>query len=284
MLPGGKQLGGAPANFAYHAKCLGARGGLVTRVGDDPPGWEIITRLEELLDAYLVSPDPDYPTGSVSVTLDATGIPNYVIHENVAWDFIDVNADKIKVWVEPAAVVCFGTLAQRSPRSREAIRQMVDATSRLALRVFDVNLRQNYYDADVIGQSLARANVLKLNVDELPVVARLLGLGGSEGDVIDALLAKYSLRLLVLTRGDKGSSLYAPAAQDHHPGVKADLVDTVGAGDAFTAAVAIGLLRNEPLSRINAAANRLAAHVCSQPGATPPIPAELRASLWEAPR
>lgn len=278
LLPAGKQLGGAPANFAYHAQQLGAQSSVVSAVGADALGDEIAARVAALgLDVSQIARDRDHPTGTVSVKLDAAGVPEYVIHTGVAWDFIPHTA-ALDALAGRTDVVCFGSLAQRSPTSRQTIRAFLAATRRdHCLRVFDINLRQNYFDADIVHRSLELANVLKLNDQELPVIAKLLTLGGEEGDVVAELIKRYPLRLVALTRGDKGSSLFSRDAASHHRGYPTKLVDTVGAGDSFTAAVAIGLLRGLPLDKINDAANRLAAYVCSQHGAMPPMPRELTA-------
>ena len=281
LLPAGKQLGGAPANFAYHAAALGARGAVVSRVGDDALGREVLARLDALgLDRSAVSVDPARPTGTVEVRLDAQGVPSYVIHEDVAWDFLPVSPQALSV-CESAAAVCYGTLASRAPVSAEAIGELLAATPAGCLRVFDVNLRQSYYGAAVVRRLLALSNVVKLNDAELPVVAELLGLGGP--DPARALLERHDLRAVAVTRGGAGSRLYTPAGVSDHPGVPTTLVDTVGAGDAFTAALVLGLLDGHDPDRISTFATRLAAYVCSQPGATPPIPNDLRAARTAPP-
>jgi fructokinase len=277
MLPGGKQLGGAPANFAYHANALGARGVVVSRVGGDDAGREILRRLESLgLDARYVATDPAHPTGRVDVRLDDRGVPDYVIARNAAWDFIRAGPDLVDLAAR-ADAVCFGTLAQRSPASRDAVRAFVDATRPSCLRVFDVNLRQSYFDRETVHGGLLASDVLKLNDAELPVLAGLLGIGGEGGDALREVLLKYDLRLIAFTRGPNGSVLYTRDRTSDHPGSPPGAIaDTVGAGDAFTAALVAGLLEGQDLDRINASANRLAGYVCSRPGATPPIPAEFR--------
>ena len=281
LLPSGKQLGGAPANFAYHARQLGAAGAVVSAVGNDPLGDEIEDRLQAADLACAFTRDRGHPTGTVSVKLDEKGVPSYVIHQPVAWDFIELRPGR-EQFQAVADVVCFGTLAQRSPRSRESIRRYLRETRPQCLRVFDVNLRQDYFDADVVRESLQLANVLKINDQELPVVTRLLGYGdATEADAMARLIDEFSLRLLALTRGAHGSTLATAGETDHHGGVATTLVDTVGAGDAFTAALAIGMLRDEPLARLNAAANRLAAYVCARPGATPAIPPAVAGVLWD---
>jgi fructokinase len=279
MLPGGKQLGGAPANFAYHAKALGADAAVVSRVGDDALGREILSRLDVLgLDRSHVSTDPHHATGRVDVQLDAAGVPEYVIHAPAAWDFIPLDcALPGRALLDLAAradAVCFGSLALRSPRSAETISAFVEAT-RPGLRVFDVNLRPPFVDGGVIGRLLPTSQVLKLNDAELPRVATLLGIDGDGPAAIGALFERYPLQVVALTRGPGGSVLYARGGRvSDHPGFPTTVADTVGAGDAFTAALVTGLLRGHALDAINAAANRLAAYVCSQRGATPPIPQE----------
>jgi fructokinase len=281
LLPGGKQLGGAPANFAYHAQQLGARATIISAVGHDTLGDEILARLAELnIDTSFVTVDGTHPTGTVSVKLDAAGVPSYVIHEDVAWDFLRCCDAAYRLRSD---IICFGSLAQRNRQSRAAIQDILDHTGRL--KIFDINLRQHYYNRPVIEESLDLADVLKINDEEVATVTCLFDLN-SFADVRRMLFDRYALDLIAVTRGAKGSVLYPRDGESaEHPGTPATkLVDTVGAGDAFTAALAVGLWRKEPLDRINAAANRLAAFVCTQPGATPPIPAELRASLWETTR
>ena len=278
MLPGGRQLGGAPANFAYHSAALGAAGVVVSRVGDDALGREILTRLDALgLGHRFVSVDPLHPTGTVNVRLEARGVPAYVIHTDVAWDFLPGPADDTALLelAGRADAVCFGTLGQRSAVSHEAIRAFLHDARPEALRVFDINLRQSYFSRGLVDDMLSISDVLKLNDEELPVVADLLGLRSAGPAVIPHLFRAYPLKVIALTRGGGGSVLYSAAGASEHPGFPAEVVDTVGAGDAFTAALVLGLLKGHPPDEINAAANRLAAYVCSQPGATPPIPVGL---------
>ena len=286
LLPAGKQLGGAPANFAYHAAAIGARGVVASCVGNDALGREVLQRLEKLgLETGCVSTDPQHPTGTVEVRLDDRGVADYVIHERAAWDYIPVTPPLLDL-APRADAACFGTLGQRSPGSRHAIRAFLAATRPdLCLRAFDINLRQRHYSAELLRELLPLSHVLKLNEEELVIVARLLGIAGSGVGVVEQLLRDYPhLGLVALTRGERGSALFTRDGEvSDHPGVPARLVDTVGAGDAFTAALVTGLLhRSSPsLDEINDFANRVAAYVCSQPGATPPMPAELR---WGAGR
>lgn len=273
LLPGGKQFGGAPANFAYQAKALGAEALVVSCVGNDELGDEIFAQLGRLgLPSDHLAVDPEHPTGTVSVTLDASGKPDYIIHEPVAWDFIP-SLPGMTALAGRADAVCFGSLAQRSPVSRATIHEFLAATRPECLRIFDINLRQQYYNLNTIAVGLERADVLKLNDEELPVVARLLSIAGTEGEILGTLVRRYALKLIALTKGPYGSVLFGPEGCSLHPGLSAKVVDTVGAGDAFTAVIAMGLLEGHDLDAINARANRVACYVCSQAGATPEMPA-----------
>ncbi|MCX6910211.1 MAG: carbohydrate kinase [Verrucomicrobia bacterium] len=276
LLPSGKQLGGAPANFAYHAHALGAEARVFSRVGGDPLGREILDRLRALgLPTGGVGMDATAPTGTVSVELAADGQPRFTIHENVAWDRLVADEASL-TFAAQADAVCFGSLAQRSEPSRRAIRALVTATPATALRVFDINLRQQFYSREVVEESLRLANVLKLNDTELPVLAAMFGLGDSVREQLVALAHRFALRAVALTRGAHGSVLLADGVWSEHTGLTVKVVDTVGAGDAFTAAMALGLLAGRPLDDINRHANEVAAYVCSQPGATPALPQSLR--------
>jgi fructokinase len=276
LLPAGKQLGGAPANFVYHAHALSARARLISRVGDDAAGHEILNSFQSRnLPTDTISIDPTAPTGTVSVDVDAQGHPHYVIHENVAWDRIAADPLALDA-IRNADAVCFGALAQRTQFVRDSVATLLTASRPNALRIFDINLRPPFVDSEVIAQSLAAANVLKLNEQELPVLAGQFQLGGSSPEQLAALAERFSLRLIALTRGDKGSLLFAGGNLVEHPGLPATVRDTVGAGDSFTAAVTLGFLRHWPLEEISDRANAIAAFVCSQSGATPPLPDALR--------
>ena len=275
LFPDGKQLGGAPANFAYHAHVLGAQGFVVSAVGDDDLGQEIVDRLQHLqLDTRFLQTVRNRPTGTVSVSVDPSGKPHYVIHENVAWDTL--------TWDEPLTelalatnAVCLGSLAQRSFISRSTIHAFVQHTQPHCLRIFDLNLRQAYFTREVIDSTLQLCNILKLNDEEWPALAKLFDVDPAVPDGIRALMKRYELQLVALTQGAQGSLLITPDAVDPQPGADVKVADTVGAGDAFTAALAVGLLRREPLPVVHARAARLAAYVCTQPGATPSIPREV---------
>ena len=276
MLPEGKQLGGAPANFAYHAQALGGKGYAVSCVGNDEPGGEILSVVEGIgLDKQYIAVDENHPTGTVTIELDNEGKPNYVIHENVAWDFIPSNLGLMELATK-IDCVCFGSLCQRSEVSRETVRSFLGATKEKCLRIFDINLRQKFYSKEIIESMLELSNVLKLNDEELPVVAEMLGIESNETKVLSRLAASYGLRLIALTKGAEGSRLYTTGEDSNCEGIApATIADTVGAGDSFTAAIAMGLLRGDGLEGINNFANRLASFVCTQNGATPRLPEDL---------
>lgn len=276
LLPGGRQLGGAPANFTCHATALGAETRLVSRVGHDELGRETLERLGTLgVSTECVEVDEQLPTGSVGVTVSAGGQPHYEIFENVAWDGIRGEPAARRA-VAAADAVCFGSLAQRSAISRGSILALVGAAPASALRLFDINLRQHYHSPAVIVQSLSLATVLKVNDAELPRLVEWLALTGDVRAQIQQLATRFALRAVALTRGDAGSLLFADGHWSDHPGVTANVVDTIGAGDSFTAAMTLGLLKGWELDRINDHANRLAAFVCSQAGATPELPESFR--------
>ncbi|MCS6776962.1 MAG: carbohydrate kinase [Chloroherpetonaceae bacterium] len=268
LLPAGRQLGGAPANFAWHVHALGLPSVVVSAVGADEPGDAIRQRLADWgIDTRYLQTVADLPTGTVSVTLDASGVPQYVIHENVAWDHI-VWQTELEALAAQTCAVCFGTLGQRHPVSRGTIQRFLASVPVHCLRVCDVNLRQSYYDRDLLRASLEAAQVLKLNHEELPVIASVLSMEETGEDLLKALLVRFSLRLIALTRGARGSLLLTADQTSDHPGYPVPVVDTVGAGDAFTAVLVAGVLQGHPLDVINEEANRRAAQVCTHAGAT----------------
>ncbi|RLD09637.1 MAG: carbohydrate kinase [Chlamydiae bacterium] len=269
MLPSGRQLGGAPMNFTYWAKRLGGDAFMVSSIGDDELGEEILSRLKSInLDVKFVQRNDDgYPTGTVDVEIDDNGKPDYIIHENAAWDFIEWN-DKLKQLAGIADAVCFGALAQRGEESKETIGKFFEITRKDCIKIFDINLRQHFYNTKIIEKSLAYATILKLNNEELPVVAEIFGLSGNNKDVIQKLIDKFNLELVALTRGANGSLLISKNEVSEHHGIKVNVIDTVGAGDSFSAAIVIGLLNGKSLMEINESANELAAKVCSNHGGT----------------
>ena len=277
-LPGGMQLGGAPGNFAFMATQLGDHGVIASRVGSDSLGGRALEELQRRGQATShIQIDNARPTGIAEVQVDVHGQPAYSITENVAWDYLEWTTQ----WEELAAgvdAVCFGSLAQRSPASRAAIQRFLRSTPLDALRIFDVNLRQPFYSADVLSESLELATVVKLSHEELPQVAEMLKLGG-RGDNACAhrLIQVFDLEMVCVTRGARGSLIVSPTDLIEHPGVPIAVADTVGAGDAFTAALAHYHLRRAPLDQISEAANHLGAWVATQIGATPTLGREDRA-------
>jgi fructokinase len=279
LLPAGRQVGGAPGNFAYHTRELGAESLLVSRVGNDPLGREILGHLARLgLRTDGISIDPTVPTGTVAVSLDAQGKPAYTIQEPSAWDFIEAREDILRQAAQ-AEAVCFGSLAQRHPVACAAITAVIAATPASALRIFDVNLRQNYWSPELIRRSMKLANVLKLNDEELPRVAAALGVTGDESSALRQIADRFQLRAVALTKGAMGSVLLAGNTMVSQGVSRQAVVDTVGAGDAFTAALAMGLLRGCNLANIQKVATEVAGYVCSCTGATPALSKPLRSAF-----
>ncbi len=276
MLPDGRRLGGAPANFAYHTHSLGAIGIAVSAVGNDSDGREIYDRLSALeIQADYLYKAAGYPTGTVSVELTSDGQAIYTIHSPVAWDHIPWS-DSLKKLAKQCDAVCFGSLAQRSPVSRITIQKFLESTSESCLRVFDVNIRQDFTTAEVVQQSLSLSDILKLNDDELPVVIEMLGFAaGDDDEIINKLISHYNLMCVILTKGAKGSVLYTKDDISYCQGQDVLIEDTVGAGDSFTAAVIMGLLEKKSLESVHKRASRIADYVCTQPGATPKLNQEL---------
>ncbi|MBC7842368.1 MAG: carbohydrate kinase [Gemmatimonadaceae bacterium] len=279
LLPTGAQIGGAPANFSYHAGALGAEARTISRVGDDALGHELLAQLTALgVSTECVQVDPTMPTGTVAVEIDADGQPCFDIRANVAWDHLQVDAAAMHA-ASSADALCFGTLAQRDPVSRAAIRTLVAASSSDALRVLDVNLRQQYYSRALIEESLTLATVLKVNDLELPRLVALFSLEGDLRAQLEQLAERWQLRAIALTRGDRGSVLLTAHEWSEHPGVSVEVKDTIGAGDAFTAAMTVGLLSGWALDDVNGHANEVAAFVASCSGGTPPLPSRIRSAF-----
>jgi fructokinase len=283
LLPSGKQLGGAPANFAYITNLLGDTGIPASRLGRDSLGDEALKKLAQLgLSNAFVQQDPSHPTGTVKVEIDSSGQPRFDISELVAWDFLEWTSSWQQLANE-ADAVCFGSLAQRSAPSRSTIRSFLQATRPEAVRIFDVNLRQHFYSASLLAESMKLASIVKLNHEELPRIMHLLEHeSSSEKESARRLLSSHDLRLVCVTRGSRGSLLISLDECSEHPGIKVKVADTVGAGDAFTAALVHGYLRGSSLTQINETANRVGAWVASQPGATPTVkPGSLTQALAE---
>jgi fructokinase len=283
LFPAGKQLGGAPANFAYITSLLGDEGIPASRLGADILGAEAMQCLRQLgLSTEYIQQDADHATGTVKVEVDRSGQPCFEIAASVAWDFLEWTPQ----WQELAQrsdAVCFSTLAQRSERSGNTMRSFLRGTRAGAFRVCDINLRQTFFTPQVVAESMKLANIVKLNHDELPRVMRLFGLEHrDEQHSAQRLLLSYDLQLICVTRGNAGSLLLSRNECSEHPGFKVKVADTVGAGDAFTAALVHGYLRAIPLAQINETANRVGAWVASQRGATPaPKPNGLEESLTD---
>ncbi len=277
VYPDAAHFGGAPANFACHAASLGAEAWMVSAVGADEFGDRALDSLRQHgVECASVTRDMEHATGRVLVKLDATGQASYEFAADTAWDHLSWSDQRASL-ARRCDAVCFGTLCQRSPISRDTIRRFVDATPQTALKVFDVNLRQQFYDAEVIKSSLQIASALKLNGEELPIVAELCGIKArAPRDILIELMSRYELRLAAVTNGRDGALLIAAGQEAECPAVPTTVVDTVGAGDAFTATLVSDFLRGLPLVEINRHANAVASFVCSQPGATSPLPASLR--------
>lgn len=286
-LPEGRKLGGAPANFAYHVSQFGLDGCAISAIGDDELGEEIVETFERVNLNHIL-PKVEQPTGTVKVTLDSKGVPQYDICLGVAWDNIPLTAEMLDV-ARQAEAICFGSLAQRSEVSRRTIHAFLDAAPQDALRVFDINLRQSWFTAEVIAESLNRANVLKINDEELDVVATmLLGVPTVPGKLIaeDAdktravcrdLIAKYDLRMLILTCGAIGSYVFTAGSESYVQTPKVKVADTVGAGDSFTATFVAQILLGKSIRQAHEKAVAVSAFVCTQNGAMPVLPDELKA-------
>lgn len=267
MLPTGKQLGGAPANFAYHVCRLGGNGWAVSAISDDELGREIKNTLStKKLNTILE--EVNEPTGTVQVTLNAAGVPTYDITEGVAWDHIPFT-ERIGDLAKETSAVCFGTLAQRSPESRATIHEFIENMPDGSLKVYDINLRQNYYDEKIISDSLRLADILKINDKELDIVSKMLSLSGTQEERCRAISRAFNLKFVILTKGGDGSEVVLEdKVHISRPG-KIDIVDTVGAGDSFTAAFILAYLRGESLEKAHTLATEVSSYVCTKAGAMP---------------
>jgi len=275
VFPHHKRLGGAPANFAFHCYQLGAKAYPVSCVGTDELGRRIRDELREIgVDASYVLESDTFPTGTVQVTLNDKGKPSYQIYENVAWDHIPFTSG-LEALAAKLDAVCFGSLSQRSAVSRETIRSFVQNMPQEALKIFDVNLRQSFFSKEQIEGSLQLASILKLSDEELPVLAGYFGLRGDVMAQLNGLRERFDLKLVAYTRGPDGSVLIRGDEVDDAPAQEGIAVDSVGAGDAFTASLCMGVLKGWPLNNMNMFANRVATFVCSQKGATPTLPEHL---------
>ena len=269
-------LGGAPINFAFQAGQLGAAALAISSIGDDVRGQRTLSTLQEygVVTDHITVVD-GVPTGYVQARVDADGVAAYEFPAEVAWDRIAIESATWAIAPQLRAI-CFGSLAQRAEHSREAIHSFLKALPPGVLKIFDLNIRQDYYSTEIIRDSLIQADILKLNDDEIALLTRQEGLKGSTEQRLTALVERYRLSLAVLTRGERGSLLVSPTATADHCGYQADVVDTIGAGDSFTAVIAMGMLRGYALDKINEHANLVAAHVCGRRGAMVVLPENLR--------
>ncbi|MDE6247618.1 MAG: carbohydrate kinase [Muribaculaceae bacterium] len=277
VLPEGKKIGGAPANFAYHVKQFGLNSCVVSAVGEDALGDEIRMNFDKKNLNYILPVVP-YPTGTVQVELDGDGVPQYDIKENVAWDNIPFTA-QIDELAARTKAVCFGSLAQRNVVSRKTINTFLDAMPQddpEQLRVFDINLRQGFYTKEILTNSMERCNVLKINDEELVTISRIFGYPGIDlQDKCWILLGKYNLKMLILTCGINGSYVFTPGQVSFQPTPKVDVADTVGAGDSFTAAFISNILKGKSVQEAHKCAVDTSAFVCTQNGAMPVLPDSL---------
>ncbi len=280
VLPEGKKLGGAPANFAYHVSQFGLESRVVSAVGEDKLGAEILENFRQKQLYGLIETVP-YPTGTVQVELDAEGVPCYDIKEGVAWDNIPYT-QALEGLARQTRAVCFGSLAQRSVVSRQTIHRFLDAMPDDAdtLRIFDINLRQSFYTKEILCDSFKRCNVLKINDEELVTVSRMFGYPGIDlQDKCWILLAKYNLKMLILTCGVNGSYVFTPGHISFVETPKVQVADTVGAGDSFTAAFTSAILRGRSVAEAHRLAVDTSAYVCTQQGAMPLLPKNLTNKL-----
>lgn len=271
VFPTGKKLGGAPANFAYHVSQFGLEGLAVSAVGRDELGEETINALDEHGLHYHID-RVEEPTGTVQVSLDGKGVPRYEIKTGVAWDNIPYTKELAAIAADTKAV-CFGSLAQRSEVSRQTIEWFLDAVPEDCLKVFDINIRQEFYSKEVLEESLKRADILKINEDEIVLVARLFSIPGlSFEDICLHIIGTYSLKMLILTCGATGSYVFHENGISYLTTPKVKVADTVGAGDSFTGAFVASILAGKTVGEAHQLAVNASAYVCTQTGAMPVIP------------
>jgi len=277
VLPEGKKIGGAPANFAYHVSQFGLPSCVVSAVGDDALGNEIVDNFTSKGLNFILDKVP-YPTGTVQVEIDQAGIPQYEIKENVAWDNIPYTP-VLDELARQTKAVCFGSLAQRNIVSRETINHFLDIMPKNqdSLVVFDVNLRQGFYNKEILCNSMKRCNILKINDEELVTISRMFGYPGIDlQDKCWILLGKYNLKMLILTCGINGSYVFTPGNVSFRPTPSVEVADTVGAGDSFTAAFISAILKGLPVTDAHELAVQTSAFVCTRPGAMPVLPDSLK--------
>lgn len=267
VFPDDRRIGGAPANFVYYLAKMGESAALISRVGQDSLGVQALAACHSAgLITDFIQKDYIHPTGRVRVELDEKGIPDFEIEKDAAWDFLE-EEQKFSSLVTTARAVYFGTLAQRCKKSRDTIQGLLKRAGAECWKVLDLNLRSPYYDRPVVESSLNLADVLKLSLEELNIISGFFSLSGTEEERLKALREKFSLQVVALTLGSEGSLIVNRDRESRHPGYLVNVIDTVGAGDAFTAALVFGLLRNMDLDEISKLANHLASFVCTRPGA-----------------
>ena len=273
-LPEGKKLGGAPANFAYHASMFGYQAYAVSALGNDALGDKTVEELDKKHLRHIM-PRIDFPTGTVQVELDEEGVPTYDIKRDVAWDNIPFTAE-MEDLAKRCSCVCFGSLAQRNSVSHDTIHRFLHSTPKDCLKIFDINLRQNFYTKEIIQESLNACDILKINDEELVTIGRLFGYPGLDMEnKCYLILGKYNLRMLVLTCGTNGSYVFARGMKSYQPTPKVEVADTVGAGDSFTGSFAAAILAGMPVEEAHKLAVQVSASVCTQPGAMPQLPERL---------
>lgn len=275
MLPEGKKLGGAPANFAYHVSQFGLESYAVSAMGDDELGKELEKELNDHHLNYQIE-KVAYPTGTVQVSLDANGIPCYDIKEGAAWDNIHYTLALEKL-AKNCTAACFGSLAQRNEVSRNTIYRFLDnmPEGEDILKIFDINLRQGFYNKEIITESIKRCNILKINDEELITVSRIFGYPGIDlENKCWLLLGKYNLKMLILTCGVNGSYVFTPGEVSFIETPKVEVADTVGAGDSFTGAFVASILKGKSVKEAHELAVKVSAFVCTQNGAMPVLPKE----------
>jgi fructokinase len=271
VFPEGRRMGGAPSNFAYLSRLLGEEAAVASRVGRDALGAEAVEKLSRAgVSTRHIQFDDSHPTGTVGVVICEGGEPRFNVNENSAWDYLEWTREW-EALAAGAGVVCFGTLGQRHPAARETITRFVEATRADALRLFDVNLRHSFFTPEMLARSLSRANVVKLNEEELASAARMLDLKATGARATaEALTRRFDLELVAVTRGARGSLLVSRDGEaDEHPGFPVRVTDMIGCGDAFAAALAFSRRRGATLALSNEVANRVGAWVATQTGATP---------------
>lgn len=278
-LPSGKKMGGAAANFAYHAKSAGAHAILVSAIGNDDNGKELVQELDKFHVPHQLQTSPNYATGKVLVQLDATGKPTYNIVNPVAWDDIQLTTDLQQLISSDVTALYFGSLIQRNLQNHQLLKTLLPQLAATTKIIVDINLRKGNYHNQTLLFCLEQAQILKLNDEELPIIADLFNIKHDAYTLFNYLHNQYRLELLIYTCGSEGSYLITENEQDYCPSEKITPVDTVGAGDSFMAIASVLYLKGRPLKEINAKANHIAAYVCTQNGPMPKMPADLLVGL-----